>query len=197
MWYLIFLFVMFLLGVFALYPFLICYEVKFNLLKLKGAFNLILFGKIKIQYKLRIKNGYIYVYHNKKESRYKLTDKSFNVIFFINLIKQLYFRHQLKSFDFLSNFGYLNDARVSAVATGYIQWFALMVLSKIKNNKKSAHIFVNIEPKYNQDVCSLRIKSGVYISLFDILYSLAYTAIYSWRNYERQTDNKFKQGQKD
>ncbi len=176
------------------YPFLISVEVKFNALKLKGVFTLILFGKFKIQFKLRVKNGYVYIYHKRKELRYKLTDQSFKVIFFLNFVKQLYFRHQLILFDLASNFGYSNNACVSAVGAGYIQVFSKAILAKIKNNKKSAHIFVNVEPKYNQDICSIRIKSSVRLSVFDILYSLAYTLVYSWRSYEKSR-SKFKQRQ--
>ena len=67
MWYLIFLFVILLLLFVIVYPFLISFEVKFNLLRMKGVFTLILFNKIKIQFKLRVKNGYVYIYHNRKQ----------------------------------------------------------------------------------------------------------------------------------
>lgn len=195
MGYLIFLFVCLLILMLIVFPFLISYEVKFNLLRLKGVFTLILFGKIKLQYKVRIKNGYIYIYHNRKEKRYKLTDKTFNVVFFVNLIKQIYFRHQLCFFDLFSNFGYMNDACVSAVCVGYIDVIGKCVLSKVKNNKKSAHIFINVDAKYNQDICSLRVKSSVRVSVWDMLFSLVYTLLNTWRYYEKNTNNKLKQKQ--
>lgn len=193
MWYPIFLFVILVLLLVIVYPFLISFEIKFNLLRMKGVFTLILFNKIKIQFKLRVKNGYVYIYHNRKEKRFKLTDKNFNVIFILNLFKQLYFRHQLITLDVFSNFGYMNDACVSAVGTGYIDVFSKAVLSKVKNNKKSAHIFVNVDPQYNQDICSIRVKSSVRMSVWDILYSLAYTLIYSWGSYEKSRNSKLKQ----
>ncbi len=195
MGYLIFLFVLLIVLMLIVYPFLISFEVKFNLLRLKGVLTLVLFGKLKLQYKLRIKNGYVYIYHNRKEKRYKLTDQDFNVVFFLNLIRQLYFRHQLLGFDLASNFGYMNDACVSAVGAGYIDILSKCVLSKVKNNKKSAHIFLNVEPKYNQDICSVKVKSSVRMSLWDLLFSLAYTLINSWRYYEKNRNSKFKQKQ--
>lgn len=195
MWYLIFLFVCLLTLMLIVFPFLISYEIKINLLRLKGVFTLIIFSKIKLQFKLRVKNGYIYIYHNRKEKRYKLTDKNFNVIFFVNLIKQLYFRHQLCVLDIFSNFGYMNDACVSAVGVGYIDVISKCVLSKIKNNKKSAHIFVNVDAKYNQDICSIRVKSSVRVSIWDLLFSIAYTLLNTWRYYEKHPNNKLKQKQ--
>ena len=193
MWYLIFLFVIFILLLLIVYPFLISVEVKFNLLRLKGVFTLVLLGKFKLQYKLRVKNGYVYIYHNRKEKRFKLTDQSFNVIFFLNLVKQIYFRHQLLFFDMFSTFGYSNDACVTAVGAGYFDVIGKSVFCKVQNNKKSAHIFVNVEPKYNQDICSIRAKSSIRVSIWDMLYSLAYTLIYSWRSYEKNRKNTLKQ----
>ncbi len=195
MWYLIFLFVLFLVFIIVSYPFLISIEVKFNVLRLKGVFTICLFNKIKLQYKVRVKHGYVYIYHKKKEKRIKLTDQTFDVIFFMNLIKQIYFRQQLLTLDISSNFGYLNDACVSAVGSGYIDVVVKSFLAKLKNNKKSAHIFINVEPKYNQDVCSMRVKTAMRISVWDVLYAVSYTLIYSWRKYdEKNRKSKFKQG---
>lgn len=193
MGYLIFLFIVLILLMLIVYPFLISVEVKFNLLRLKGVFTLVLFGKIKLQYKLRVKNGYVYIYHNRKEKRFKLTDKSFNVIFFLNLVKQIYFRHQLLLFDIFTTFGYANDACVTAVGAGYFDVLGKAFFCKVQNNKKSAHIFVNVEPKYNQDICSIRAKSSIRVSVWDMLYSLAYTLIYTWRSYEKDRKNQLKQ----
>lgn len=195
MGYLIFLFIILIVLMLIVYPFLISVEIKFNLLRLKGVFTLVLFGKFKLQYKLRVKNGYLYIFHKRKEKRYKITDKDFNVVFFLNLVKQLYFRHQLMVFDMFASFGYMNDACTSAVGAGYFDVLGKMFLSKVQNNKKSAHIFVNVEPKYNQDICSVRIKSAVRMSVFDIVFSLIYTLIYSWRSYEKNRNNKLKQKQ--
>lgn len=186
MWCLIFSFLFFILFAVVVYPFSISFEIKFNLLRFKGVFTLILFGKFKMQFKLRVKHGYVYIYYKQKEKRIKLTDQDFNVIFFLNLISQLYFRQQLIRLEFGSAFGYTNDACVSAVGAGYIDVIVKSFLAKLKNNKKSAHIFVDVEPKYNQDVCSVRIKSAMRISVWDVLYALFYTLIYSWGKYEKR-----------
>lgn len=192
MWNLIFLFTLIMVILILLYPFLVKLDIRFNILRLKGAFTITLFGKIKIEYKLRIKNGYIYINHKNKIRKEKITNNNFNVIFFMNLIGQIYFREQFISLDMKSNFGYVNDSCVTAVGCGYIDVIAKCILGKIKNNKKSSHIFVNNEPRYNEDIFNVRLINVVRISIADIVYALIYSLFYSWRKYEKRGKLKLK-----
>ena len=163
MWNLIFLFFN-IINLFPLiYPFLIKFEIKFNILKLKGAFIITLFNKFKIEFKVRIKHGYIYINHKKKIRKEKLTTKNTKIIFMLTFINQLFFREQILSLDIASNFGYNLDSCVTAVTCGYIDIIAKGMLAKLKNNKKSAHIFVSVEPKYNEDIFNIRISNQVRI----------------------------------
>jgi len=87
MWRLIFLFLT-IINIWQIaYPFLIKFDIKFNILKLKGIVKFTLFNKINFEFKIRIKNGYIYINTKKKEKNEKITNKNINIIFFINLIK--------------------------------------------------------------------------------------------------------------
>ena len=157
-----------------LYPFLIRFEIKFNILRLKGVVNLkILF--FKINFKFRIKNGYIYLYFNKKEIKEKLTNKNINIRFILELIKQTYFRQQLVDLHLTSNFGYCLNSCSTAITAGAIQVASKCLLAKIKNNKKSAHIFVDINPKYNEDIFNFKVQCSVRMSGFDAVYSFVYT----------------------
>lgn len=192
MWYLIFLFSVIMNILTIMYPFLISFNIRFNILRLKGIVIIKIFNKIKFEFKIRIKNGYIYINHKNKLRKEKITNSNFNIIFIINLLNQLYFREQFLSFYFKSNFGYVLDSCVTAVICGYIDVVGKSLLSKLKNNKKSSHIFIDIEPQYNQDIFNIRLENTIRMSIFDILYSLVYTLVEVWRKYEKDRKNQFK-----
>ncbi len=176
-----------------IYPFLVKFDVRFNFLKLKGKVIFTIFNKFKFEFKIRIKHGYIYINHKKKLRKEKISASNVNVIFFMHLINQFYFRQQYLQCEVSSNFGYSLDSATTAVGCGFIDVLSKCILSKIKNNKKTAHIFVNVEPKYNQDVLNLRVANTVRLSVVDIIYALVYTQIYSWRSYEKQRKHTVKQ----
>ena len=188
MWRLIFSFLTFLNIWQFIYPFLIKFEIKCNILKLKGVFLIKIFNKIKFDFKFRVKNGYIYIYFKNKEIKEKISRKNINVVFIFNLIKQIYFRHQLLNCNLIANFGYSLDSCVSACVCGYIDVFSKCVLSKIKNNKKSSHIFINIQPKYNEDIFNFRFIYEMRMSVVDIIYTLVYTGI---KTISRKLNKKF------
>lgn len=196
MWRLIFLFSTILNILTIIYPFLIKLDIRLNVLKLKGNINILIFNKIKFNFKFRVKNGYIYLYFKKKEKKLKISRKNINFVFLINFLKHVNFRQQLLNFNFKSNFGYNLDSCVTATTCGAIDVFMKSILSKVKNNKKSAHIFVDVEPKYNQDIFNVRIIGEIRISIFDIIYAFIFTLIYTWRDYEKNGKRNIKQKQK-
>ena len=173
-----------------IYPFLVKFDIKFNIIKLKGTLRIVLFNKINIELKIRIKNGYIYINHKARERKEKISKKNINFVFILNLINQLYFREQFLTFDVKSNFGYKLDACTTAVGCGYIDVVSKSLLTKLKNNKKSSHIFVSVEPQYNQDIFNVRITNTIRVSIFDVIYTLIYTSFYTWRNYEKYGKSK-------
>ena len=166
-----------------IYPFLIKFDIRFNILKLKGSATIKLFNKLKFEIKFRIKHGYVYINHKNKSRKEKISDKNINIVFFLNLINQLYFREQMLDLKIVSNFGYVNNSCVTAVGCGYIEVFAKSFLSKLKNNKKSAHIFVEASPKYNQDILNIRIENTNRISVFDIIYAFIVARVRVWINH--------------
>lgn len=186
MWHLLFLFstIMNILG--FIYPFLVKFDVRFNIIKLKGMVRIVLFNKINIEFKIRIKNGYVYINHKSKERREKISKKNINFVFILTLINQMYFREQFLTFNVISNFGYKNDACTTAVTSGCIDVVSKSLLTKLKNNKKSSHILVSVEPQYDKDIFNVRITNTIRISIVDMIYALFYTAFYTWRNYEKR-----------
>ena len=179
-----------------IYPFLINIDVRFNILRLKGTIYITIFNKIKFEFNIRIKNGYVYINHKNKLRKEKISNKNISVIFIFKLLNQMYFREQFLDFIVRSNFGCINDACVTAVVCGYIDVLGKSLLSKLKNNKKSSHIFIDVEPKYNEDIFNIRLYNTIRMSVFDILYAVIYSLIYVWRYYEKNGKNKSKQGQK-
>ena len=185
MWRLIFLFCLIVLVMFLIYPFLFQFELKFNILRLRGEVSIKIFNKFKIEFKVRIKNGYVYINHKNKERKEKISNKNFNIVLVLNLINQLYFREQFLELLVLANFGFVLDSRVTATVCGYIDVVSKSLLGSIKNNKKSSHIFVSVEPKYNEDVLNARIRNIIRISILDVLYTFVYTFIYARGKYEK------------
>ena len=169
-----------------IYPFLVEFDIKLNILKLKGIFTIKLFNKLKLSVKFRIKNGYIYVYFKKKEKKLKISEKNISFVFILNLFKELYFREQFLSLSVISNFGYNLDACATATTSGIIDVITKGTLAKIKNNKKSAHIFTKIEPKYNEDIFNVRLNQIFRISTFDLIYTFIYTIIITWSGNEKR-----------
>ena len=97
--------------------------------------------------------------------------------FILQIIKQTYFRQQLVSLNLISNFGYCLNSCATAVTSGAIQVVGTSILSKIKNNKKSAHIFLEVNPKYNEDIFNFKVNTSVRMSGFDTAFAFVYTII--------------------
>ena len=112
-----------------------------------------------------------------KRERKKLIGRILTLFYISNLIKQLYFRHQLLNCNLTSNFGFVLDSMITASVCGFIDVLSKCTLSKVKNNKKSAHIFVEVNPKYNEDIFNLRLNYEMRMSAVDIIYTLVCTII--------------------
>ena len=66
---------------------------------------------------------------------------------------------------------------ITATTCGFIDVLSKCVLSKVKNNKKSAHIFVDVNPKYNEDIFNFRLVYEMRMSVVDIIYTFVFTII--------------------
>ncbi len=186
MWTLIFLFLTILNILQFIYPFLVEVDIRINILKLKGVFIIKFFNKLKIKLKFRIKHGYIYIYFKKKEKKLKISQNNVSFVFIINLFREFYFREQLLSMSLSSSFGYNLDSCITATTSGYLDIIQKGILAKIKNNKKSAHIFTKIDPKYNEDIFNLRFNQIIRVSVVDIIYTLLVTLIKTWSGNEKR-----------
>ena len=180
--YLFFHLILLIVAIIISAPFLIKITFTCNVVKLKGMVKIkILFWKNEMRF--RIKNGYIYIYKNGKEIKEKISSKNVNLRFLIKFMSETYMRQKLCEMEFHSSFGYNLDSFVTAKISAYIDIISKSILSKIKHNKKSANIFTQIEPKYNEDVFNIRVKSYVSNSLFDILIAFIMTKTYVRRIY--------------
>lgn len=170
-WQIILLIIIFLLII----PIPVKFKLIFNILRLSGELQINIIKFINYKVRVRFRGAYIYITSNKKTRREKFTSKNFNIAFVIQLIRQLYFRVVLQSLNFISDVGYYNDAMVTAVGSGLLDIISKCVYAKILHNKKSAHIFILNEAKYNRDCLNVKIEGQIKISLFDVIYSLINT----------------------
>ncbi len=167
-WKIILLIIIFLLIV----PIPIKLNLGFNILRLSGEVRIHLLKFVNFKVRVRFRGAYVYITRKNKTRREKLTATNYNVAYVMQLIRQLYFRVELNSLTLLSEEGYYNDAMITALASGVIDIATKCAKGRILHNKKSAHIFVQNEAKYNQDCLNLKLECEVKISLFDILYSI-------------------------
>ena len=167
-WQIVLLIIIFLLII----PIPIKINLSFNILRLSGEMSLRILKLINYKIRVRFRGAYVYVTCNGKTRREKLTSKNYNVAFVMQLIRQLYFRVILTTLKFVSEEGYYNDAMITAIGSGLIDIVSKCAKGRILHNKKSAHIFIQNEAKYNQDCLNMKLECEVKISIFDILYSI-------------------------
>ena len=183
-WRIIFLIIIFLLIV----PIPIKFKIEFNVLRLSGGVEIRILKFIQFKLRVRFRGAYVYITNKGRTRREKLTSKNFNIAFIIQLIRQIYFRLILNSLKFTSEVGYYNDAMITALGSGVADIVSKCAYAKILHNKKSAHIFISNEAKYNQDCLKVKIGAEIKMSIFDILYSLV-SSLWSLKGekYERTT----------
>ena len=167
-WKIILLIIVFLLII----PIPIKIKLGFNVLRLSGAVNIKILKFIKYNVRVRFRGAYVYVTSKKQTRREKLTSTNYNVAYIMQLMRQLYFRVVLNSLIFVSEEGYYNNAMITAIGSGMIDIITKCLKGRILHNKKSAHIFIQNQPKYNQDCLNLKFECEVKISLFDVIYSI-------------------------
>lgn len=167
MWQIIFLIIIFLLII----PIPIKIKVDFNILNLSGGAELRILKFLSFKMRLRFRGSYVYITSKGKTRREKLTSKNFNIMFVIQLFRQIYFRLILNSLKFSGEVGYYNDAMITALGESLVDIVAKCVYAKILHNKKSAHIFILNEAKYNQDCLRMKIEAEIKVTIFDLIYS--------------------------
>lgn len=183
-WQIILLSIIFLLII----PIPIKFKLVFNVLRLSGAVQIKLFKFINFKLRVRFRGAYVYITRNNKTRREKLSSKNYNVAFVMQLVRQLYFRLILTNLSFASDVGYYNDAMVTAMSSSILDIISKCIYSRILHNKKSAHIFIQNDTKYNQDCFNVKIDGNIKISLFDVLYSLINT-LWSLKGEKYETRN--------
>ncbi len=161
----------------SMFPIVLKARLEFNLLSLLGKLQIRIFKFKVIQIRVKVKNGYIYLLTKKHTGKIKITKKNFSFAFIYEFIKLIFFRTNLQSLGISSEIGYINNAMFTGILTAGVDGIYKSFLSKIKNHKKSAHIFVESTPQYQQDVFKSIISTKLSLSIFDILYTLINTLL--------------------
>lgn len=188
-WYLFFVLLLIIIST----PIPLKFELSFDILHLKGEIKIKLINFNVLKTKVYVKNGYIFIQGKKHTRKEKLSIQNPNLQFFTQLIKSLYFRQQLVYLKVLSNFGYCNDAFITAMMASFNDILAKCLLAKIKNNKKSAHIFIETLPNYNEDKLYYYFESAMTMSLFDLIFAFLGAKISQRRDYGQNKRRKQKQ----
>lgn len=188
-WYLFFVLLLIVIST----PIPLKFELSFDILHLKGEIKIKLIYIYVLKTKVFVKNGYIFIQGKKHTRKEKLSIQNPNLQFFTQLIKSLYYRQQLVYLKVLSNLGYCNDAFITAMMASFNDILAKCLLAKIKNNKKSAHIFIETLPNYNEDKLYYYFESAMTMSLFDLIFVFLSAKISQRRDYGQNKRRKQKQ----
>lgn len=165
-------------------------ELNFNILRLSGRVLVKAFKIFNLKVSVRFRGKYVYITSNNgRTKREKLSSKNYNVALVVEMVKQLYFRIVVAKIIFSSNIGYYNNSCVTAISSVSLDVLSKSVLSKIQHNKKSAHIFISNNAKYNQDCCNAKLEVDSKICLFDIGCSILW-ALWNLKGvkYEREQE---------
>lgn len=146
--------------------------VKFNMFGFRGEVFLTICHIKIIKVKIKVRNGYIYIYGKKRTKIEEISTENFNIIFMVNFIKQIYYRLDLKNLGAKGQIGYKNNAMITSMSASFVDIILKILGAKIKNNKNGAHIFIQTEAKYNEDCIKYKFDIEFYITLLDILCSL-------------------------
>ena len=159
---------------------------KSNILNLSSQLSIEVFKLKILKLKIKFRGNYVYVTKGKYTYKEKLTPSNINVVFAINFIKLIYFRLQLLELIEESEIGYMNNALGTSLMVAGTDIITKGILSRIKNNKKSSHIFIDNYAKYDQDCLNFKLEISSCINLLDVIYSFVSSKIKSkGERYER------------
>ena len=144
---------------------------KANVLNLSSQVFVEVLGISFIKLKVKIRGNYVYVTKKKFTYKEKLTPSNVDVIFLFNFLKLLYFRLHLLELTQESEIGYSNNAMATSLGVAGIDIVSKGILTRVKNNKKSSHIFIDNYAKYNEDCLNFKLELSLCINIFDIVYS--------------------------
>lgn len=174
-WYLFFV----LLIIILTFPVKTKVVIKANVLNLSAQIFISLLGIKVLKLKVKFKGSYVYITKGKYTYKEKLTPSNIDVVFILNFVKLVYFRLHLLELIEESEIGYSNNAMATSMAVAGVDIITKGLLTRIKNNKKFSHIFIDNYAKYNQDCLNFKIEASITVNMFDILYSLVSSKIKS------------------
>lgn len=167
-------------------------KISFNLLEMCGAVGIFLFG-IKVTHQMIwIKSNKIITKKEKAINTKELDFQGKEILFIKILIKQLVNKTKLKKIELFYNLG-IDDAFLSSMIAGYINFILVTFFTKIKNSKPTASLELNDTISYNRKIIQFVFNSFITISLFDIVYSLVRTVILTRKHTNQMLSNKLYQ----
>jgi len=177
-------------------PIVVSLRLEFNMLALKGILKVRIFKFKIIDISVRVKHGNIYFTTKKHTIKLKITKQNFPVLFLFESSKLIFFRTNMQSLGASNEIGYLNSAFTNAILVATVDLITKSFFAKIKNHKKSTHIFVETTAQYQKDIFKSILSTKFCISLFDLIYSLLNAVlnlkgrVYGKQKYKSSTINR-------
>ncbi len=161
-------------------------KASFNALDLSGVIGLFLYKKKIMHDQFRIVNGKIVAKDYDKDSEEREIDlNSKEVIFIQTMVGQIKDKTRLKEISMFYNIG-AKDAFYSSMVAGYVNLFATILFTMIKNQKPTASLSLNDTVSYNREICQLAVRLIMSISLFDVAYSFINSIIISKKKWKQK-----------
>lgn len=167
-------------------------RLSFNLLSLSGAVGAFLYGFKMTHQMIWIKGNKIITKKEEAVSTQEIDFGGREILFLKIFLKQLTNKTRLKKMELFYNIG-LEDAFASAMVAGFINFFITVFYTRIKNDKPTASLELNNTLSYNNKCAQLAYKIVVYISLFDVVYSLLNSVILTKKTYKKEQQNSNKE----
>lgn len=145
--------------------------VKLNTLKIASEIyvKILCFQVLKL--KIKVKGKYIYLTKKGITYKEKLTTNNADLVFGLNFVLQMYFRIKLNEIYEAGQYGIKDDAFYTSILCSSIDLIFKGILGKIKNNKKTAHIFITNSAIYNEDCLNFKLELDFNVNIIDIVYS--------------------------
>lgn len=190
-WYLFFV----ILIIIITFPIKTKVVVKANILNLSSQLFISVLGIKILKLRVKFKGNYVYITKGKYTYKEKLTASNIDVVFLINFVKLLYFRLHLIELIEESEIGYSNNALTTSLGVASVDIIVKGILARVKNNKKSSHIFIDNYAKYNEDCLNFKLEASICINILDIFYSFVSSKIKSKGVKYERTKQREQQGE--
>lgn len=145
----------------------------YNIAKNRGLILISLWNINVLFYRIKVKGLKIIIKNKKQTKSLDIDINTPNLDFANELQKQILKTIYLSNITLFSTFGYKDNACTTALVAGFLKTVFAIIQGVVKNQKNECEVECNSFVQFDKDKIVLTLKSVFYITLFDVLYSLA------------------------